>query len=75
MNNSNIMIVVKKDFANTSQATTIWALAGEWHKTGSRFSAKAMVISQKNCQKFYVAVHIEGFIGLLFSSRIEVTMP
>jgi hypothetical protein len=47
MNNSNIMIVVKKDIANTSQATTIWALAGEWHKTMSRFSAKAMVISQK----------------------------
>jgi hypothetical protein len=75
MKNRNITIVVKKDFANTSQATTIWALAGEWHKTRLRFSDKTVVISQKNCQKFYVAVHIEGFIGLLFSSRIEVTMP
>jgi hypothetical protein len=35
MKNSNITIVVKKDFANTSQATTIWALAGEWRKTRS----------------------------------------
>jgi len=35
MNNRNIWILEKKDFANSSQATTISALAGEWHKTRS----------------------------------------
>jgi hypothetical protein len=35
MNNSNLARVVKKDFANSSQATTTWALADEWHKTRS----------------------------------------
>jgi hypothetical protein len=35
MNNRNIRIVEKKDYANSSQATTICALAGEWHKTRS----------------------------------------
>lgn len=52
---------------------------GHWQVNGTRlglrFSAKTVVISQKNCQKFYVVLHIEGFIGLLFASRIEVTMP
>ena len=52
MNNSNIMIVVRKDFAIASEATTIWALSGERHNTSLRFSAKTEVISQKNCQKF-----------------------
>jgi hypothetical protein len=75
MKNSNIMIVVKKDFANTSQATTIWALAGEWHKTRSEILCQNYGYFSKIVRNFYAVVHIEGFIGLLFSSRIEVTMP
>ena len=46
------MIVVRKDFAIASEATTIWALSGERHNTSLRFSAKTEVISQKYCQKF-----------------------
>ena len=75
MNNRNIRIVEKKILliVHKPQPYVLWQVNGT--RLGLRFSAKLWLFLKKIVRNFYVAVHIEGFIELSFSSRIDVTMP